>query len=307
MQQVRHLFNWGAVFEIGDGKLCRFWEDSWVHAVPLKVLYSDLYKLARDPLCFVSDCHEEEGWYVDFKRCLSPQDYDRWLGLLNLLGDCSLTDNRADRVRWALEAKRNFTTKSLYRFLTDGGVSSRVAGIIWKSKLPLKIKFFLWQISNNKLQVAVNLAKKRWKGSVRCCLCGCSENVDHVFFKCHLAKFVWEAICEIFGLTVYPCSWESFSSSWLRGKGPLPTRLAIFMFAGFAWALWLTRNKITIEKQIPKAPNDVIFNALSLIQRWSILLKEKDQEQVLQAKDAITSWLKTFKRSDTCSSDVVVI
>jgi hypothetical protein len=36
-----------------------------------------------------------------------------------------------------------------------------VAGIIWKSKTPLKIKFFLWQIANNKLQVAANLAKKR--------------------------------------------------------------------------------------------------------------------------------------------------
>jgi hypothetical protein len=77
-----------------------------------------------------------------------------------MLKDCGLTDNRVDQVLWTLENKKLFTTKSLYYFLTDRGVKSRVAGFIWKSKVPLKIKFFLWQLLNDKLQVAVNLAKK---------------------------------------------------------------------------------------------------------------------------------------------------
>jgi hypothetical protein len=49
---------------------------------------------------------------------------------------------RADKVVWALEKKGLFTTKSMYRFLTDRGVTGRVAGFIWRSKVPLKIKFF---------------------------------------------------------------------------------------------------------------------------------------------------------------------
>jgi hypothetical protein len=58
-----------------------------------------------------------------------------------------------DIVSWALEPKKLFSTKSLYRFLTDRGMPSRVACLIWKCKIPLKIKFFLWQVFHNKLQV----------------------------------------------------------------------------------------------------------------------------------------------------------
>lgn len=176
-----------AVFSVGNGKLCCFWEDCWVQGAPLKMIHQDLYKLARNPSCRVVDCWEDGSWGVNFRRCLTIQQHDSWLGLLSLLKDCSLTDNRFDSVHWALEKKKHFTTKSLYRFLTNRGFGNRVAGFVWRSKVPLKIKVFLWQILNNKLQVAINLVKRGWKGSSRCCLCYCDENIDHIFFKCRLA------------------------------------------------------------------------------------------------------------------------
>jgi len=83
-----------------------------------------------------------------------------------------------------------------------------------------------------------------------------------------------------------------FSSDWLQGKGPLPARLV--MFAGFAWALWTTRNKMAIEKSFPKTPTDVIYLALSLMQKWSILLKEEDKRSVMQVKESLLGWLKAF-------------
>jgi hypothetical protein len=65
-------------------------------------------------------------------------------------------------------------------------------------------------VLNNKLQVAVNLAKRDWKGPVRCYMCDCLENIEHILFKCHLAKFVWEMFSEIFNLDSYPSSWDDF-------------------------------------------------------------------------------------------------
>jgi hypothetical protein len=85
-----------------------------------------------------------------------------------------------------------------------------------------------------------------------------------------------------------------FSSDWLQGKGPLPARLLMFIFAGFAWALWMTRNKMAIEKSFPKTPTDVIYLALSLMQKWSILLKEEDKRSVMQVKESLLGWLKAF-------------
>jgi hypothetical protein len=70
-------------------------------------------------------------------------------------------------------------------------------------------------------------------------------------------------------------------------------------FAGFAWALWTVQNKMAIEKTFIKAPTDVVYVAISLLQRWSTLLKEKE--------DAIMGWLKTFKPRSTMATDVVEI
>jgi hypothetical protein len=159
--KVKHLFKWGAVLNIGDGKTCEFWEDCWLHEVPLKILYEDLYKMVRNILTvlLISDCWSTEGWEVDFRRSLTPQEWQNWLGLVNELQTVTLV-NSPDFVSWLLDKSKQYTTESLYRFLTDMGVSSRVSGILWKCKVSLKIKFFLWQVFNNKLQVAQCLVKR---------------------------------------------------------------------------------------------------------------------------------------------------
>jgi hypothetical protein len=54
-----------------------------------------------------------------------------------------------------------------------------------------------------------------------------------------------------------------------------------FFFAGFAWTLWTTRDKMAIEKHFPKAPTDVIYDALSLMQKWSIMLKEGERKRFI--------------------------
>jgi hypothetical protein len=146
--------------------------------------------MVRYPHCSVSECWDEEDWDMEFRRSLSVQEYNSWLDLTISLQGCKPEGEANDIVSWALEPRNHFSTKSLYRFLTDRGMPSRVAGLIWKCKIPLKIKFFLWQVFHNKLQVAGNLVKRGCKGDLGCCLRGCTESIDHLFFHCHLAKVV---------------------------------------------------------------------------------------------------------------------
>ena len=47
-----------------------------------------------------------------------------------------------------------------------------------------------------------NLAKKNWKGSMKCCYCNYDESIQHLFFQCDFAKFIWRIIEDAFGLTV---------------------------------------------------------------------------------------------------------
>ena len=106
-------------------------------------------------------------------------------------------------------------------------------------------------------------------------------------------------------MSYVPSSLSDFTMTWLMAKGPLPSRLIIFLFAGFTWALWTSRNEMAISKKFPKSPTDVIYIALSFMQKWSVNLKEKDQDCVAQLKNAVMSWIKGFKLNPILMSDVV--
>jgi hypothetical protein len=113
-----------------------------------------------------------------------------------------------NELEWGLGKSKIFTTKSLYRFITNRGVVIAEKESIWKTKLPLKIKIFLWQLANNKLQASTVLKKRGWKGDIHCCLCGRVETVNHIFFQCSMAQFVWCCVRIVFGLIDSPASWS---------------------------------------------------------------------------------------------------
>jgi hypothetical protein len=77
---------------------------------------------------------------------------------------------------------------------------NKAAGFIWKCKVPLKIKFFLWQTFNNKLPVGLSLIRRGWRGDGKCCVCRVLESIDHIFFGCVLAKMIWAILKDVFDL-----------------------------------------------------------------------------------------------------------
>lgn len=91
-------------------------------------------------------------------------------------------DNEEDQVIWALEKNNVFSSRSLYHFLTNRGTISKSMNAVWRAKIPLKVKIFLWQMSNDRLQSATCLKERGWKGSDLCTLCKNKELVDHIFF-----------------------------------------------------------------------------------------------------------------------------
>lgn len=97
--------------------------------------------MVRYPHYSVSECWEGDEWVMDFRRALTVQEHKCWLELTDSLQGCSPDSQTSDVVSWALEPKGHFSTKSLYRFQTDCGMPSRVAGLIWKAKIPLILKF----------------------------------------------------------------------------------------------------------------------------------------------------------------------
>jgi hypothetical protein len=61
---------------------------------------------------------------------------------------------------------------------------------MWQSKLPLKVKNFVWLVIKNRIQIVDNLGKKKWQGSSLCQLCQEEENIEHLMFRCPIAIFM---------------------------------------------------------------------------------------------------------------------
>jgi hypothetical protein len=52
------------------------------------------------------------------------------------------------------------------------------------------------------------------------------------------------------------------------------------LFAAQSWALWLIRNKLSIEKSFPKQPADCFFKTAIFLQLWRPLLKAKHVDKL---------------------------
>jgi hypothetical protein len=65
---------------------------------------------------------------------------------------------------------------------------------IWKARLPLKIKIFLWQLNYDAILTRENMRKRNWPGCPNCSFCDNVEMAKHLFFSCGVAKVVWGAV-----------------------------------------------------------------------------------------------------------------
>jgi hypothetical protein len=82
-----------------------------------------------------------------------------------------------------------------------------------------------------------------------------------------MAVFVWAFLREALGWNGQPISCNNLTSAWLKGGFRVSQQLGLTCFAGFAWAMWITRNKMCMQKTFPGKPTDIIYIGLSFIQK----------------------------------------
>ena len=73
--------------------------------VPLKIAYEDLFKLTRELEISVADSWVEDEWFIEFKRSLSGQEYERWSDLKGELNSITLDSDHHDIVIWGLRGR----------------------------------------------------------------------------------------------------------------------------------------------------------------------------------------------------------
>jgi hypothetical protein len=124
------------------------------------------------------------------RRNFGDREEREWDDLTFMIERVTLSQE-IDTVIWTLEKNKEFSTSSLYKAITFPGMVNKWMMNVWRAKLPLKIKIFLWQLYNDKIQIAEQLKKRNWTGLVECKLCGQVESVEHLFLQCAVARFCW--------------------------------------------------------------------------------------------------------------------
>ena len=179
-------------------------------------------------------------------------------------------------MQWILENRGHYTTKLLYRIMTFGGVKDVLMVKVWRCKIPLKIKFFLWMAFNDRIQSAVQLKKRKWAGPEEWKLCGARETVDHILFECPVATVVWILIKDVCGLLRASTNCTDLVEILTHRKVTRFGSLFLFLCAGALWAIWKTRNDWVFEDKLLQNPVELIYKTRALLLSWKMLLRQKD-------------------------------
>jgi hypothetical protein len=126
-------------------------------------------------------------------------------------------NDREDKFRWGLHQNGVYSINSMYRALiSDNRV--RYDMTLWKLKIPLHIKIFMWYVKRGVVLTKDNLITHNWKGCKLCAFCIKPESIQHIFLDCHLAKFLWRVVPVTFNID-FATSVEHMFNGWANSVG----------------------------------------------------------------------------------------
>jgi hypothetical protein len=123
---------------------------------------------------------------------------------------------------------------------------------IWQAGLPFKIKIFLWQVCNDKIQSAEQLRMRNWESPLECKLCGSVESAEHLFLQCVVASYSSNILRDALDWPNRPVCIEDIWDKLIEGSRR--KKNFIFLFGCLAWSLWLIRNNFVFNNVLISSP-----------------------------------------------------
>jgi hypothetical protein len=107
---------------------------------------------------------------------------------------------------------------------------------IWKAKMPLKVKIFMWLALQETILTKDNLFKKNWKGNYTCVFCDEKDDDNHLFFGCLTAKYIWSLLAYSLGTICRPGNLEQYWV-WIHNTLPQGPQMHVVGLAVVCWAV----------------------------------------------------------------------
>jgi hypothetical protein len=149
----------GYRWKVGDVNKIKFWEDVWLESSSLVIQYWEMYSIINEQNGTIAQLWDSENLMCTFRRRVDVRLFSMWKEVLSIASSIVLTDEE-DEPAWQFYSSRIYSSQSLYSVINFRGVIPVYVHVVWKLRIPSRIHFFIWLMSNNKLLTRDNLKKE---------------------------------------------------------------------------------------------------------------------------------------------------
>lgn len=240
LRKIKFFFDWSTSWEIGDGSTISYWFDCWQGLPRCK---EPALRPHRPSISL------REAWQnidtVNLEETeQQPPHFD---------------PSAIDTILWKWTASQEYTSKSAYGILTEGGLVLWRHRLLWKCKISPTVKLFAYMVLQGKLLTKDILRRRGMDILVSCAMCmNCPvESTLHLLYLCPYAVSVWFEVSQLLNKTImHPAMtvqqiWEA---SWQKAaqQGDTNRKKWLLMFCCTSWEIWKQRNDaIFNDRRLP--------------------------------------------------------
>jgi hypothetical protein len=222
---------------------------------------------------------------ISFRRGLVGNNLALWYMLLARVAYTRLNGER-DKFVWGLLQSGLFSMSSMYKALI---LDTRVRdnSVLRKMKVPLRIKIFVWYLKWGVVLTKDNLVRQNRNENKSCVFCLNPKSIQHLFFDCHLARFIWRAVQVTFNNDI-PMSVPHLFNGWVTDLGVQFKKLALVGATTLCWALWTSRIDMVFDFSLMKTYMQVFYRGTYKLHLWVQL--QKHEELTKQLWTPVEPW-----------------
>ncbi|KAK1292716.1 hypothetical protein QJS10_CPB17g01023 [Acorus calamus] len=242
-------------WKIGDGKSTLFWLDTWSGVLPLRDQFPRIFELIINKAGTVDQFYRREpqpgGWHFEMSEPLLHEEDASLSDLVYGLQGVLPLNSMADAAIWSPNPRDGFSVRGCYTWWRRNiPIMVEIAQKfkeIWKTKSPLKVRFFLWLVYQDKLLTKSYRAKWAPREDKTCLTCGGGEETTtHIMIDCPMAKLIWKRVSEATelkdGCDSLETLWRVGKQIHTRGDKSAKNKVSQIIIPAVLWALWISRN-----------------------------------------------------------------
>lgn len=238
------------VWSVGNGKNIQFWHDKWHALGILKHKFPRLFSIyihrndsIRDAVSRLSSYTTDSRW----RRPLRQWELEEVSALNSIISSIQLTSQR-DTLSWH-DMSKWYSTAKCYNWLSGTSQEDKFWSIIWKIKIPSKVRFFIWQCGHNILPTLSLLKKRNVVTQDQCKWClSESEDMAHILWNCDIAKKARSKFSRWLEIDLVSLHRFDIRELLLKLQKMDKSLGSCLCLAALLWTVWNIRNEFTFQQ-----------------------------------------------------------